>query len=194
MAELTKRQITILEALAHELETHPGGRITTAALAKSVGVSEGALYRHFPSKARMFEGLISFAEETVFTRINQILSEETEARIRCAKILYLMLGFADRNPGITRILLGDALIGERESLRRRTQQFFDRLTTQIKQVLRETDLRGDSGLKVTAEAAASTLTAFAEGRLQQFQRSGFNESPINSWESDWQILEMGIFQ
>jgi len=193
MAELTKRQTAILETLARELETNPGDRMTTAALAKAVGVSEGALYRHFPSKARMFESLIAFAEETVFTRINQILSEEKEARQRCAKILYLMLGFAHRNPGIASILLGDALVGERESLRLRAGQFFDRLTTQLKQILRETDLRGDAGLKVTAKAASSILTAFVEGRLKQFQRSGFKESPISTWETDWQILEAGIF-
>ena len=105
------RKQEILEALAKELENHPGDRITTAALARAVGVSEAALYRHFPSKARMFEGLIGFAEETVFVRINQILAEVPATELRIAKVVFLMLGFADKNPGITRVLLGDALVG-----------------------------------------------------------------------------------
>ena len=96
MSPRSNRKQDILEALAHELETHPGDRITTASLAKAVGVSEAALYRHFPSKARMFEGLISFAEETVFSRINRILEEERHSGERCARLVYLLLGFADQ--------------------------------------------------------------------------------------------------
>jgi len=115
MPKASRKQL-ILETLAHELESNPGDRITTAGLARAVGVSEAALYRHFASKARMFEGLIEFAEETVFARINLILEEEKGTEARCAKVVYLLLGFADRNPGITRVLLGDALVGERERL------------------------------------------------------------------------------
>ena len=182
-----------MEALANELEQHPGDRITTAALARAVGVSEAALYRHFPSKARMFEGLIGFAEETVFARINQILSDEKGTRARVAKVLYLLLGFADRNPGITRVLLGDALVGERERLHDRVQQFFERIEVQLRQILRESQLRQDVQLRTTPEAAAALLTAFVEGRMQQFLRSRFSQTALSAWEADWLVLSHGLF-
>ena len=187
------RKQAILEALANELEQHPGDRITTAALARAVGVSEAALYRHFPSKARMFEGLIGFAEETVFARINQILSDEKGTRARVAKVLYLLLGFADRNPGITRVLLGDALVGERERLHDRVQQFFERIEVQLRQILRESQLRQDVQLRTTPEAAAALLTAFVEGRMQQFLRSRFSQTALSAWEADWLVLSHGLF-
>jgi len=131
------RRQQILEVLARELETHPGSRITTAALARAVGVSEAALYRHFASKAKMFEALIDFAEDSVFTLINRILDQDKDAAIRCERIMQLLLGFAERNPGITRVLLGDALVGENERLRTRVGKFFERIETQLKQVLLE---------------------------------------------------------
>ena len=136
MAENEKkpsRRQQILEALAHELEMNPGERITTAGLARAVGVSEAALYRHFPSKAKMFEGLIEFIEESIFSLINRILKEEESSIKRCENILSLLLGFSERNPGLTRILTGDVLTGETERLRLRVSQFFERLETQIKQ-------------------------------------------------------------
>ncbi len=188
------RKQDILEALARELENNPGGRITTAALAKSVGVSEAALYRHFASKARMFEGLIVFAETTVFTRINQILEEEKGTEVRCAKTIYLILGFSDRNPGIARVLLGDALVGERERLHERVQQFFERFEVQLRQLLREAPLRKDAELLVDAEAAAAMLTAFVEGRMHQFVRSRFQKPALSAWESDWPVLRNGLFR
>jgi len=117
------RSQQILEALAHELETNPGERITTASLARAVGVSEAALYRHFPSKARMFEGLIEFLENTVFSLINRILADEKDAVLRCEVIMKVLLGFSARNPGLTHILMGDALVGETERLRLRIGQF-----------------------------------------------------------------------
>lgn len=187
------RKQLILETLASELESNPGDRITTAGLARAVGVSEAALYRHFASKARMFEGLIEFAEEAVFARINQILNEEKDTEARCAKLVYLLLGFADRNPGITRVLLGDALVGERERLLERVQQFFDRVEVQLKQILREAALREDAALKIDPEAAASLLTAFVEGRLHQFQRSRFSRPSLQQWDSDWALLRAGLF-
>ena len=187
------RKQAILEALASELEQHPGDRITTAALARAVGVSEAALYRHFPSKARMFEGLIGFAEETVFARINQILSDEKGTQARVAKVLYLLLGFADRNPGITRVLLGDALVGERERLHDRVQQFFERIELQLRQILRESQLRQDAQLRTTPEAGAALLTAFVEGRMQQFLRSRFSQTALSAWEADWPVLSHGLF-
>ena len=187
------RKQAILEALANELEQHPGDRITTAALARAVGVSEAALYRHFPSKARMFEGLIGFAEETVFARINQILDDEKNTQARVAKVIYLLLGFADRNPGITRILLGDALVGERERLHDRVQQFFERIEVQLRQILRESQLRQDARLRATPEAGAALLTAFVEGRMQQFLRSRFSQAALSAWEADWPVLSHGLF-
>jgi len=187
------RKQAILEALAGELERHPGDRITTAALARAVGVSEAALYRHFPSKARMFEGLIGFAEESVFARINQILADEKQTQARVAKVIYLLLGFADRNPGITRVLLGDALVGERERLHDRVQQFFERIDLQLRQILRESQLRQDTGLRTSAESAAALLTAFVEGRMQQFLRSRFSHPALSAWESDWPVLRHGLF-
>ncbi len=187
------RKQAILEALANELELHPGDRITTAALARAVGVSEAALYRHFPSKARMFEGLIGFAEETVFARINQILDEEKHTQVRVARVIYLLLGFADRNPGITRILLGDALVGERERLHDRVQQFFERIDVQLRQILREAQLRNDATLRRAPEEAASLLTAFVEGRMQQFLRSRFAKPSLTAWDADWAVLSHGLF-
>jgi TetR/AcrR family transcriptional regulator len=187
------RKQAILEALASELEQHPGDRITTAALARAVGVSEAALYRHFPSKARMFEGLIGFAEENVFARFNQILSEEKNTEARVAKVIYLLLGFADRNPGITRVLLGGALIGERERLHERVQQFFERIDLQLRQILREAQLRQDVRLRCKPEDAAALLTAFVEGRMQQFLRSRFTQSSLSAWDADWPVLKHGLF-
>lgn len=190
---MSKRKQEILEALARELESNPGSRITTARLAASLGVSEAALYRHFPSKARMFEGLIDFAEEGVFTRINQILEEDRQTRQRCARILYLLLAFAERNPGLVRVLLGDALTGEHERLHERINAFFERLQTQLRQVLREAQLRKDVELRVTPEVGAELLVIHAEGRMHQFLRSRYRVSPLSEWDNNWQVLDAGLF-
>ncbi|MEJ2575263.1 MAG: nucleoid occlusion factor SlmA [Gammaproteobacteria bacterium] len=187
------RKQAILEALARELESNPGERITTAGLARAVGVSEAALYRHFPSKARIFEGLIAFAEDGVFSRVNQILEDERHTRLRCGRILYLLLGFAEHNPGIARVLLGDAIVGERERLHERVERFFDRVTTQLRQVLREAELRRDVRLRVSAEVGAALLTAYIEGRMHQFLRSRFRASPLADWDSAWLALQAALF-
>ncbi len=191
--KVSRRQ-QILEALAHMLEACPGARITTAALAKQVGVSEAALYRHFPSKSKMFEGLIEFIEDTIFSRISLIMSEEPAALERCQKILYLLLTFTERNPGITRILTGDALAGETERLRNRVMQFFDRLETQIKQILREAEIREGVRPSLPITAAASLLMACAEGRIAQFVRSEFNRRPTEHWEDQWPVLVQGFLR
>lgn len=193
MTEKVSRKQMILESLAAELERSPGERITTAVLARAVGVSEAALYRHFASKAKMFEGLIGFAEESVFARINQILESEKGTRQRCARILYLLLVFAERNPGITRVLLGDALVGETERLHQRVEQFFSRLETQFRQVLREARMRDDV-LCVEPEQGASLLLALVEGRMHRFLRTRFKTSPAEAWESQWRVLEQALFQ
>jgi len=188
------RRQQILEALARQLEESPGERITTAGLARAVGVSEAALYRHFPSKARMFEGLIEFIEETVFGLTNRILQDEASAISRTEKIIVLVLGFAERNPGITRLLTGDVLIGETERLRTRIGQFFERLETQLKQVLREGELSGELHTREQVPAIANMLIAYTDGRMQQFVRSGFKRSPLEMWSVQWQLLRRSLDQ
>ena len=182
------RRQQILEALAHELEMNPGERITTAGLARAVGVSEAALYRHFPSKAKMFEGLIEFIEESIFSLISRILKEQDSSLKRCENILSLLLGFSERNPGLTRILSGDILTGETERLRIRVSQFYERLETQIKQVLREGEMNKEFVLTTSVQAQANLLLAVVEGRIIQFVRSGFKRSPIEHWNGQWTLL------
>lgn len=190
----TSRKEQILQALAQMLENGPGERITTAALAREVGVSEAALYRHFPSKAKMFEGLIKFIEDTLFVRINRIMQEEQGTERRCERILTLLLTFAEKNPGMTRLLTGDALAGETERLRIRIGQLFDRLEAQLKQVLREAQIR--EGLKppISPTVLANLLLSNAEGRLSQFVRSEFKRRPTENWEEQWQYLAQNMLQ
>lgn len=176
------------------LEASPGNRITTAGLARQVGFSEAALYRHFPSKTKMFEGLIEFIEDTLFSRISIILSEEPTAAKRCEKMLMLLLTFTERNPGITRILTGDALTGETDRLHQRVAQLFDRYETQLKQVIREAELREGLRPVITATAAANLLMASAEGRIAQFVRSGFTRPPTAHWQEQWAVLIGGFFR
>ena len=188
------RKQQILQALARMLEATPGGRITTAALAAEVGVSEAALYRHFPSKTKMYEGLIDFIEETLFSRVRVILSEESDAISRCYRILTLLLTFAERNPGITRLLTGDALTGETDRLHIRIQQLFDRLETQLKQVLREAEITENLRPTMTVTSAANMLLALAEGRISQFVRSGFSRRPTEQWQEQWSVAMSGFFR
>ncbi len=188
------RKEQILQSLAHMLEASPGGRITTAALAKNVGVSEAALYRHFPSKAKMFEGLIEFIEGSLFSRINKILSEAPDATQQCGEILHLLLAFAEKNPGITRILTGDAITGETDRLRLRVIQLFDRIETQLKQVLREAELKEGRRTSLSAAQAANMILATAEGRICQYVRSGFKRSPLEGWEDQWLLLASNLFK
>ncbi len=186
------RKDQILQALARMLETAPGERITTAALAEEVGVSEAALYRHFPSKARMFEGLIKFIEETLFLRISRILDDESSAEIRCHNILTLLLNFSDKNPGMTRLLTGDALAGETERLRARIAQLLNRVESQLKQVLREAQIRENLKPGVSPTALANLLLATCEGRLAQFVRSEFKKSPLENWDTQWEFLSRNL--
>ena len=190
----SQRRQQILEALAQMLEANPGSRITTAGLAKQVGVSEAALYRHFPSKSKMFEGLIEFIEDTLFSRINIILGEEPAAAARCQKMLMLLLAFTERNPGITRILTGDALAGEAERLHQRVAQLFDRFETQLKQVIREAEVREGLRPVIPLPAAANLLMAAAEGRISQYVRSDFKRAPTTDWAQQWELLIDGFFR
>ena len=187
------RRQQILEALAHMLEASPGTRITTAALAKEVGVSEAALYRHFPSKSKMLEGLIEFIEETLFSRTAMIAADEQLRAVdKCEKMLQLLLAFAERNPGITRILTGDALAGETERLRRRVAQLFDRLEAQMKQILREAELREGLRFGLPIASIVSIWLATAEGRIAQFVRSEFTRPPSEGWNEQWPCIVSGF--
>jgi TetR/AcrR family transcriptional regulator len=188
------RREEILQALAFMLETHPGSRITTAALARQVGVSEAALYRHFPSKAKMLDGLIEFIEESLFSRISLIMAEEPTAQLRCAKLLTLLLTFTERNPGMARLLAGDALQGETERLRGRIRQVFDRLETQLRLILREWAITRVPGPELGTAVAANLLLSAAEGRVHQFVRSEFRNLPTANWDLQWQALERAVFR
>jgi TetR/AcrR family transcriptional regulator len=187
-AQKVNRKQQILECLALMLESSPGQRITTAKLAAKVGVSEAALYRHFPSKARMFEGLIDFIEESIFSRINLILTDHKETLVRCHHILHVLLIFAERNPGMCRILSGDALMGENERLHSRVHQFFEKLESQFKQVLRERKLREGKTFSINEQALANILVSFAEGKICQYVRSGFDKKPSRDFNEQWQFL------
>ena len=184
----SSRRQAILEALARELEQNPGERITTAQLAKGLGVSEAALYRHFPSKARMFEGLIEFAEDTVFGLVGKILEDDHNTVTRCEKIITLLLGFSAKNPGISSILVGTALTGETERLHLRVNQFFERLETQFRQILRERELTLTEAGGRPVNETANLLLIVIEGHMQQFVRTGFRQSPLTGWEKQWQLL------
>ncbi len=189
-----QRKRQILEVLAAELETHPGSRISTAGLASAVGVSEAALYRHFPSKARMFEGLIEFAEDTVFSLFNRVMSEQRDARTRCLHLATALLKFAERNPGIARVLMGDILTGEHERLRARVMQFYARVETQFRQALREANLDAPDSLDApTVAASAALLTALVTGKVDAFVRSDFRQRPTAGWEAEWRLLCGGLF-
>jgi TetR/AcrR family transcriptional regulator len=196
MSEQTKvsRSEQILQALAQMLESNPGQRITTASLAREVGVSEAALYRHFPSKARMFEGLISFIEDTLFSRVTLILDSDQGAIRQCEQILTLVLAFVERNPGMARILTGDALAGETDRLRIRVHQVFERLETQLRQILREAEMREGLRTHTTAGATANLMLATIEGRIRQFVRSEFRQRPTELWPDQWPRLATGLFR
>lgn len=186
-----ERRQLILETLAHMLQANQGEHITTAQLARAVGVSEAALYRHFASKAKMFEGLLEFIEETLFTRINKILAEESRAETRVQNILFLLLGFADKNPGMARLLYGDVLVGETERLRQRVVQIYERIETQLKQILREAE--ANENLRVPIVDTAALLLAVVEGSITRFVRSEFKSSPVAGWDKQWDLLRKSIF-
>ena len=173
-----ERRVQILQTLAQMLEQPGAERITTAALSAKLSVSEAALYRHFASKAQMFEGLIEFIESSVFTLINQIVERETSASQQAAKILTVVLQFGEKNPGMTRVMVGDALVFEHERLIARMNQFFDRVESQLRGCLRAAaEAAGSPQPTVDGNAQASALVAYAVGRLQRYARSGFKRSP-----------------
>ena len=187
-----ERREQILQALAEMLEAPGGERITTAALAARLDVSEAALYRHFASKAQMFEGLIGFVEETLFTRINVINQQETDGLRQAQQVVQLLLGFAHRNRGMTRVLAGDALVHEHERLRARVNQIHDRLEATLRQSLRLAVSSQSLPADLDTSASAALLLAWVEGRWQQFTRSGFKRDPTEHWQVQWALLCSGL--
>ncbi|MBL8351601.1 MAG: nucleoid occlusion factor SlmA [Burkholderiaceae bacterium] len=173
-----ERRVQILQTLATMLEQPGADRITTAALAAQLQVSEAALYRHFASKAQMFEGLIEFIESSVFTLVNQIAEREASGALQARRVVAVVLQFGEKNPGMVRVMVGDALVFEHERLTVRMNQFFDRLEAQLRQCLRAAaDADGSVTPTVDGNALASGLTALVVGRLQRYARSGFRRSP-----------------
>ena len=176
-----ERRLEILKALAQMLEQPKWGKITTAALAGKLDVSEAALYRHFASKAQMYEGLIEFIENSVFTLANRITADETGGERQAEKLLEMLLAFAEKNPGMVRVMTGDALIGEHERLQARMNQFYDRFESTLKQALRSPG--ADGGQKPSdadVSAHAAFLTRYMIGCLHQFAKSGFTRKPTDS--------------
>ena len=173
-----ERRVQILEALATMLEQPDVDRVTTAALAARLDVSEAALYRHFASKAQMFEALIDFIEQSVFSLANQLIDREPDGTVRSRKLVTLLLQFGEKNPGMTRVMVGDALVFENERLQQRMNLFFDKIESSLRQTLREAAAGHVSATPdADAQVQASLLTAFAVGRLQRFARSGFRRLP-----------------
>lgn len=183
-----ERKLQILQTIAEMLEQPKSDKITTAALAQKLDISEAALYRHFASKAQMFEGLIEFIEQTVFSLINKISAEETDGLKQAEGIVALLLGFAQKNRGMTRVLIGDALVNENERLQLRINQFLDRIESTLKQSLRIAATQGKLNNEADAGALANVLVCYVIGRWQQFGKSGFTRDPMTQWPQQWALL------
>lgn len=194
VAKRSSKAQDILQALALMLESSRGARITTAALAAEIGCSEAALYRHFPSKTKMYEGLIEFIEETIFARVTTIINDEPNAINQCYRILSLTLTFAEKNAGISRILNGDALAGENERLQQRVAQLFSRLESQLKQILREAELNQGITINPTPAIAVDLMINLVEGKVSQFVRSEFKQRPTQHWQQQWFLMAEQLFE
>ena len=184
-----ERRLEILKALAQMLEQPKWGKITTAALAEKLDVSEAALYRHFASKAQMYEGLIEFIENSVFTVANKIAQDETDGRRQAAKLVEMLLAFAEKNPGMVRVMTGDALVGEHERLQARMNQFYDRFEATLKQALRSPGADGGqkpSDADVTAQSGL--LVRYVIGCLHHYAKSGFTKKPTESYAAQRRYL------
>ena len=184
-----ERRLQILQTLAGMLEQPGAERITTAALSAKLGVSEAALYRHFASKAQMFEGLIDFIEQAVFTLINQIADKEGDGAQKAAHMVTVLLQFGEKNPGMTRVMVGDALVFENDRLQQRMNQFFDRIESSLRQVLRDAAQAQQSATPtVDAQVRAALLVSFVQGRLQRHARSGFKRSALEHLEASLALM------
>ena len=192
-AQVDRKQ-QILMALAEMLEEAPDNRITIARIAAAVGVSEAALYRYFPSKRSMYAALLEFAEKTLFGLIGRIPSEQSGALDQCHRLLCIYLEFCEKNPGITRLLTGRALTGESPRLHQQVEQLYQRLETQLKQYLREAEMREQHRARLPVATAANLLMATAEGKVSQFCRSDFRRSPMEGWIDQWAQLTDGLMK
>lgn len=190
-ARTGERKTQILHTLAQMLENPAAGRITTAALAARLDVSEAALYRHFSSKAQMFEGLIEFIENALFGLINRITSEEKSGLRQVESIVAVLLGFAQKNRGMTRVLIGDALVNEEERLQARINQLHDRIEAALKQALRFGVTQKELLAELDVTAQANLLMSFVTGRWHQFAKSGFKRDPVELWGKQWRQLLQG---
>jgi TetR/AcrR family transcriptional regulator len=188
MAKTGERKAQILQTLASMLEEPKGERITTALLAARLEVSEAALYRHFSSKAQMFEGLIEFIEQTVFSLVNKIQGEEQEPMKQVEAIIATLLGFAQKNPGMTRVLTGDALVNEDERLQARVNQLLDRLEASLRQSARLAVTAGALPADWDVATYANAIIAFVIGRWHQYAKSGFRRAPLEGWQQQWRVF------
>ncbi|MEW6676942.1 MAG: nucleoid occlusion factor SlmA [Pseudomonadota bacterium] len=185
-----ERKNEILQTLAQMLEAPQAEKITTAGLAARLEVSEAALYRHFASKAQMYEGLIEFIEQTLFGLINRISAEEPRGLQQVRAMAQLLLAFAERNRGMTRVLVGEALVNENARLQARVNQLLDRVEASLKQSLRIAATQGDT--QADAALAANLVLVWIQGRWQQFVKSGFTKTPLAQWEGQWGLLAKGL--
>ncbi len=192
MARTGDRKNQILQTLAQMLERPAAEKITTAALAKRLDVSEAALYRHFTGKAQMFEGLIDFIESTLFALINKITSEEKSGLRQVEAVIGVMLGFAQKNRGMTRVLIGDALVNEDEKLQQRINQLHERLEATVRQSLRFAVTQNEIVPDADLGAQANLCMSFVIGRWHQFAKSGFKRDPADMWGLQWKQLMEGV--
>ena len=188
MGKRGDRKLQILQTLAEMLEAPAAEKITTAALAAKLDVSEAALYRHFASKAQMFEGLIEFIEETLFGLINKITGEEKNGLKQLEAITAMLLGFAQKNRGMTRVLIGDALVHENERLQLRINQLHDRVEATLKQALRFAASQNELPATPDPAMRANLIMSFVTGRWHQFAKSGFRRDPMQYWNEQWRAL------
>ncbi|MDX9706249.1 MAG: nucleoid occlusion factor SlmA [Azospira sp.] len=187
-----ERKLEILQTLAGMLENPKGEKITTAALAAKLDCSEAALYRHFASKAQMFEGLIEFIESSLFSIINQVQGEEQDGFAQVEHIVALLLGFAQKNRGMTRVLIGEALVNENERLQARINALIDKIEAALKQSLRVAATQGRIDAGIDVGALANVLVSYAIGRWQAYAKSAFSREPMAQWPQQWPMLAMAI--
>jgi TetR/AcrR family transcriptional regulator len=192
VARTGDRKNQILQTLAQMLEGPAAEKVTTAALAKRLAVSEAALYRHFSGKAQMFEGLIEFIEQTLFALINKITTEEQSGLRQCEAIIGVLLGFSQKNRGMTRVLIGDALVNEDEKLQLRINQLHERLEATLRQSLRFAMTANEIAADVDAAAHANLIMSFVIGRWHQYGKSGFKRDPAELWGRQWKQLMEGV--
>ncbi|MDB5903822.1 MAG: cell division inhibitor SlmA [Betaproteobacteria bacterium] len=192
MARTGERKTQILQVLAHMLENPAADKVTTARLAAKLEVSEAALYRHFTGKAQMFEGLIEFIEQTLFALINKITTEEKSGTRQMEAIVSVLLAFAQKNRGMTRVLIGDALVHEDEKLQARINQLHDRLEAALKQAIRFGITQQEIVADADAAACANLILSFVTGRWHQFAKSGFKRDPVELWNHQWRQIMEGV--